>query len=490
MGRHLMDRTSALYSCALRSCVKGAERPMGEHQERRGRAYQTRLAGAGTPESQVVSLSGSPESSLTRGTVILPPSTGTYRVEDAYGEVQELQASMQLRESVQDQTTSVFTPRPMSEEVRDEDNDDYHVASKTDLEEVMEEPDGLDDSSAWGDFPIDKVSIRSEPRTVQDIIRRIDEGRYIMNPEFQREFVWPEDKQSKLIESAVMRIPLPVIYLAENDDGMLVVVDGLQRLMTFHNFVKGKFSLILPDREDLHKKKFDDLIPKYQNRIEDCSLRVYIIDSSVPERARLDIFERVNGGVPLTRQQMRNCMFMGQATQFLKEESTSQEFKDATGNRLNSKTMRDREFINRFCAFRTLGVEKYAGDMDLYLANCLRVMNKMDRKIELDTLSRELRIGLRNSYLLFREQTFRKHKPGQERRSVINAALWDVMSTEFSQLDEEMVTRKQDRIREVLFDLFANEQFNDAISRSTGNVVQVKTRFELMRMAIMEIQND
>ena len=110
-----------------------------------------------------------------------------------------------------------------------------------DPEEIEEKIGGLeeDQTASWGDYPLDAMMIRNENRTVYDVLRRIDqEGRYVMAPDFQRDFIWPEQKQSKLIESVVMRIPLPVFYLAEDDEGRMIVVDGLQRLSTFHRFVK------------------------------------------------------------------------------------------------------------------------------------------------------------------------------------------------------------------------------------------------------------
>ncbi len=120
----------------------------------------------------------------------------------------------------------------------------------------------------------------------------------------------------------------------------MVVVDGLQRLSTFQRFANNELRLKLPGQLELNKKTFEDLSPKLQNRVEDCNLVLYVIDAKVPERARLDIFERVNGGVPLTRQQMRNCLFMGRATRFLKEEATTQLFVEATGYSLDTATMR------------------------------------------------------------------------------------------------------------------------------------------------------
>ena len=245
---------------------------------------------------------------------------------------------------------------------------------------TVEEPEGLDEKdTSWGDYPLDEVLIRNETRTIYEVVRRIKQGKYVMDPDFQRDFIWPEDKQSKLIESVVMRIPLPVFYLAEDDAGKMVVVDGLQRLSTFQRFVNGELNLRLADRAELHGKTFDDLEPKLQTRIEDCNLVFYVIDSKVPERARLDIFERVNGGVPLSRQQMRNSLFMGPATRFLKREARTEAFLRATGRSLNTKSMRDREFVNRFCSFQLLDVELYRGDMDDFLAAGLRCMNELGR---------------------------------------------------------------------------------------------------------------
>ena len=233
------------------------------------------------------------------------------------------------------------------------------------------------EGGSWGDYPLDEMLIRSDNRAVHDVIRRIGQGRFVMDPDFQRDFIWPEDKQSKLIESVLMRIPLPVFYLAEDVEGGMVIVDGLQRLSTFDRFLKDKLKLRLADRSDLNGKTFSELHPKFQNRVEDCNLIFYIIDSKVPERARLDIFERVNGGVPLTRQQMRNSLFMGKATRFLKKEAQTEIFRQATGGSLGTSSMRDREFVNRFCAFQILTPSEYRrDDMDKFLADSLRSMNR------------------------------------------------------------------------------------------------------------------
>jgi len=346
--------------------------------------------------------------------------------------------------------------------------------------------EGLDTTNGtWGNYPLDDFLIRSETRTVRDVIRRISQDYYIMEPDFQRNFIWEVDRQSKLIESVIMRIPLPVFYLAENEEGKMIVVDGLQRLNTLNRFVNDKLSLRLPDRNDIHGKKFSELIPKIQNRIEDCNLILYVIDSKVPEGARLDIFDRVNSGIPLTRQQMRNSLYMGKSTKFLKEEAQTDTFIKATGSSLNKKTMRDREFVNRFCAFQISGFQNYNGDMDDFLASTLRKMNLMDDG-ELQKLSLQFSTGLSNNYFLFNQNAFRKHKKEQHRRGVLNASLWDVMSSGLAKFEESYVKSNASFLREEFYTLLENDDFNDSITRSTNGSKQVKTRFEMVKDQIID----
>ncbi|WP_434782421.1 DUF262 domain-containing protein [Ferrovum myxofaciens] len=348
---------------------------------------------------------------------------------------------------------------------------------------------GKDEDASLGDYPIDTVLIRNENRTVHDVLRRIEKGSFVMDPDFQRDFIWPEDKQSKLIESVLMRIPLPVFYLAENSKGHMVVVDGLQRLSTFQRFVTNEFRLKLPDQAELNKKNFQDLSPKLQNRIEDCNLILYVIDAKVPAQALLDIFERVNSGIPLTRQQMRNCLYMGMATQFLRTEAATQLFLQATGGSLKPTTMRDRELINRFCAFQLLGLGDYRGDMDAFLARTLESMNILDIPA-FDKLSAAFRTGLKNNVMVFGKHAFRKHVPDQEGRSVFNASLWDVMVTGLSQYPEHLVEARAEKLRAAFFPLLKDHDFVESITLGTNQVTRVKCRFARTKTMFGEVFGD
>jgi hypothetical protein len=354
---------------------------------------------------------------------------------------------------------------------------------------VDDDIEGLDtegDDSSLGGYPIDTLLIRNENRTVHDVLRRIKSNAFVMNPDFQRDFIWPIDKQSKLIESVLIRIPLPVFYLGEDDAGRMIVVDGLQRLSTFQRFVDNEFALNLPNQVELNKKYFRDLSPKMQNRIEDCNLILYIIDSKVPEQARLDIFDRVNGGVPLTRQQMRNCLYMGAATRFLKDEATSEIFLKATGGSLKTEAMRDREFVNRFCAFQLVPVAKYQGDMDDFMAQALKKMNASSPD-QLQQLREQFRTGLTNNFTVFGKHAFRTQREGRNDRTRLNVALWDVMSSVLSRYSGAEVQARTTNIQTAFLALMADPSFITAITRGTSNIKNVRYRFDTARAVFQEV---
>jgi Protein of unknown function DUF262 len=362
-------------------------------------------------------------------------------------------------------------------------------------ESTFEEPEGVDDPflAGWADYPLDAVFVRTEPRTVGDVVDRIERQRYILDPDFQRDFVWPVGKQSKLIESCIMRIPLPVFYVAEAPDGRIIVVDGLQRLTTFYRFMKNQFRLTGlgssdPDvQHPLEGKLFKDLSIALQERVADTALTMYILDAKAPERARLDIFERVNSGEPLTRQQMRNALYNGPATNWLKDAAASHIFRSATGFSLNARTMRDREAINRFCAFRLLGADAYRGDMDTFLAQGLSALSNLD-----DAARHELRRKFDQSVALnaslFGEHAFRKslsYGRGYA-RSVINISLFEVCVVTMAGLGMPTDEHKA-RLRTAIMGLLEDSGFTYAITYSTNSTTQVRARFKIMERTISDL---
>jgi hypothetical protein len=225
-----------------------------------------------------------------------------------------------------------------------------------------------------------------------------------------------------------------------------------------------------------------------QERVEDTQLTLYILDVKAPERAKLDIFDRVNSGEPLSRQQMRNCLFNGSATRWLGVAAKTAAFINATGGTLDKKSMRDREAINRFCAFRLLGVERYKGDMDVFLATTLEEMNTLT-KIELERLTKEFERSMKANYMLFGKHAFRKSLAENSEnafRTVINIALFDVCSVLFVPFEEALIEKRADQLRNSISALIKDNAFSLAITYGTNGLTQVTTRFKMMKKAIEE----
>ena len=332
-------------------------------------------------------------------------------------------------------------------------------------------------------YPLDDIMVRKDTRNVGDIVKRIEAGRYSMNPDFQRDFVWKPDKQSKLIESCVMRIPLPVLYVAEGADGRITVVDGLQRLSTFQAFITNKLKLTgLGKDHPLDGKRFSDLPVHLQERIEDTQLTLYILDKDAPEAARLDIFDRVNSGIPLSRQQMRNALYNGPATRWLAAMANSSLFLSATGETLSRETMRDREAVNRFAAFHLLGWANYSGDMDLYLAKALSTLNAAGEK-GIHRITSEFSSSMARNEHLFGRHAFRKSLAERREdayRSVINISMFDTFTYCFARVTDETISHAGKEIVDRIVDLIHNDHFKNAVTYSTNSTVQVRTRYNML----------
>ena len=348
-----------------------------------------------------------------------------------------------------------------------------------------EKIEGLGDPLADVDenvYPLDDVMVRSETRTVAEVVKRIKRGRYLLDPDFQRDFVWEPSKQSKLMESCLMRIPLPVLYVAEGPDGKILVVDGLQRLTTFVRFLGDKLALTGIGRDHpLNGKRFSDLPIHLQERVEDTQLTLYILDKDAPKRARLDIFERVNSGAVLTRQQMRNAIYNGSGTRWLSGMAKKKIFLTATGRSLNAKTMRDREAINRFAGFCLLGWKSYDnGDMDEFLAKTLERLNSEDDGV-LHELENAFVRSMRKNHELFGRHAFRRSlATDQGKRSVINISLFDVFSWAFTKIHRREINEDGEEIAQLVIDLFLEPDFENAITYSTNSTRQIRIRFGMV----------
>lgn len=262
----------------------------------------------------------------------------------------------------------------------------------------------------------------------------IDRQDIVLDPKFQRGLVWKKGKQrSELVESVLMGIPIPIIYLFETKDGKKEVVDGRQRITTFIEFMNNEFSLkelrMLPN---LNGKKFSELDPLLQSKIEDYQLSAYVIQPPTPERVKFDIFDRVNrGGTQLNNQEMRNALYQGYATDLLDTLSKFDSFKKATGNSISSTRMKDRYIISRFIGFYLLRNSKidisYKSDIDDFLGRIMEYLNFHSSYNEIKYLENVFDETMKNVYEDLGVDAFRFETYNQNRRP-INMALFETLS--------------------------------------------------------------
>ena len=196
------------------------------------------------------------------------------------------------------------------------------------------------------------ISLETKPLSLEQIIGRIKRGTLDLQPPFQRAFIWDETKQSRLIESLMLRIPLPMFYFSADIVGSYQVVDGLQRLNTLYNFIEKKKSFKLKNLEfwkEHENKTFAELEPYLQNRILETTMQVTIINPSTPENVKRNVFKRINtGGYPLSSQEIRHALYEGKSTELLKSLVDNKNFTTVMGNKFKDLRMAGREIILRF----------------------------------------------------------------------------------------------------------------------------------------------
>lgn len=336
------------------------------------------------------------------------------------------------------------------------------------------------------DMP-EEVDIREDPQSVYEWIRKLDRGLLIIDPEFQRNLVWKPTQKSQFIESILVNIPLPPLYVNQRSDGKYIIVDGLQRTSTLAEFVKDQFVLSgLKLRQDLNGYKFSDLEPQAQARIEDRKFLIYVIKPSVPLPMVYDIFNRINtGGTQLTRQEIRNCFYIGRATRLLKELSEQDYFRRAIDHGISPKRMKDREAILRYVAFRLQDYKiDYKNDMDTFLGEAMKRINQMSDD-EIQTLKVDFERVMRHTYDFFGERNFRL--PTDSTRGRINIALMEAVCYFFAQKTDEFLNNHQQTIQNNFQRLLMNDEFIETIRFSTSDKKRVIQRFELVQKILGDV---
>ena len=331
-----------------------------------------------------------------------------------------------------------------------------------------------------------EINISPEKYSIYEYLRKVNRGDIQLNPEFQRNLVWRNEQKSMFIESALMGLPLPPIFLKRINDRKLIVVDGLQRTSALKEFMGGQLTLNgLKTLYQLNGKRFseiDEVYDGYTARLEDRQMYFYVMQPSVSMSVVYDVFNRINtGGTQLTRQEIRNCIYLGQSTRLLKDIADSQIFRQSVDYALSPLRMKDREVVLRCLAFVISNYEKdYAGSMDEFLEKAMISLNKMD-DAEINTLKQKSLQVFRQTYEIFGNRNFRV--PTEYTRGRINIALLETIFSTFYLMNEAGITLNEVAYQDNFSALLQSKDFLYAIKWSTGSKSQVLNRFSIAHRA-------
>lgn len=294
-----------------------------------------------------------------------------------------------------------------------------------------------------------EVNIGQRPVNIYNLMERLENREIDLNPGFQRKGnLWSLTQQSRLIESLMLKIPIPAFYFNAADEDNWIVIDGLQRLTAFQNFLVGtndeesgnKMKKKLENLQyltDFNGHTFDELPRQYMRRIKETPVIAYTVEKGAPDEIVYNIFQRINtGGIVLNDQEIRQALYQGKVTDLIEELARTNEFLIVTEHSIRTERMLDREYVTRFLAFTELDhTKEYNGNIDSYLIKAMKLVNTYPEE-DIDRIKKSFRRIMNYCYQIFGRYAFRKYSR-MGRRGPINKALFEIWSFCFSKLSDE-----------------------------------------------------
>lgn len=364
----------------------------------------------------------------------------------------------------------------MSKKNRSSNNDELE------LEGTGENEDLEIDLNADIKNPFDPkdIKISVEPKSMDSLLIRMRQNALDLNTEFQRKGnLWNPVTQSRLIESLLLKFPLPVFYFDASNEENWLIVDGLQRLWTLKNFVIDK-KLTLQGLEilkDYNGSTYDSLNLTMQRRINETQVTTYLIQPGSPKKVKYYVFRRINtGGLTLNAQEIRHALNQEQAADFLKKLAESDKFRD--NFKVPDKRMQDRELILRGLTFIFRKHSDYEKPLADFLDRSMEGIEKMSEN-ELKELEEYFYNGIRRAKLLFGRHVYsRSIVNGYNYR--LNAALFEVWTSSLALLSidkfSKLIAHRNIFLEEYKL-LIEDKEFEKAVVSSTSGKQAVTKRF-------------
>lgn len=351
--------------------------------------------------------------------------------------------------------------------------------SKLDLPETIIEP-----------FDPNEIRIIPQTLSIDSIIARINNDEIDLDTEFQRKAnLWKPDVQSRLIESLMLKLPLPAFYFDASEDDKWLIVDGLQRLSTLNNFILRETltltGLDILKSYDNKRLRFRDLPRMMQRRILEANVTCFLISPGTPKKVKYNVFKRINtGALSLNDMEIRNALNQGTPSTFLKYFTESNEFRRIIS--LPSERMEDRELVLRCIAFIMTNYKKYESPLGSFLDSAMEKLHRLSDK-DLGALAYLILRGIDIHTRIFGKHRFSRSIISDRINYRLNSALFEVWIVQLSFLSENEIERlfnNQNDLRKDYINLFQDRNFNESITSSTASKRAVHTRFSIIEHLI------
>lgn len=361
-------------------------------------------------------------------------------------------------------------------------------------------------------FDPKKIDVVTQMRTVDLLMSRLEHGELDLSPNFQRRAnLWRDSQKSGLIESMLLRIPIPSLYVSEDKDGNYQVVDGLQRLCAIAHFVKVSSlnkslkSKLAPLRltglqslkDELNGMSFDDLPRPLQRRITETELTLHIIRAGTPPNVKFNIFSRINqGGLPLKAQEIRNAIYPGIWREHIETISESSQFLSSTQNKIKGERLEDHELILRFAALYTLPKGETRNpeeNLDDFLNNFVEKRSAGWSSEKWQSIEEAFYKAMIAAPKVFKRVAFRKYSYPNESLKPINRGLFESEAVALALRTPNELKILEERSKEVL-SLLAdahknNDNFISSLLYATGRGWASNKRLEVLNGIFDEVLN-
>jgi hypothetical protein len=364
------------------------------------------------------------------------------------------------------------------------------------------------------EIPLSERKIITQPSepTINSLVDKIDKGKLEIRSFFQRKYVWEKQPiiKSRLIESVILNVPIPIIYTAEDEQsGKEVVIDGQQRLLTFHAFKNNQFKLKgLTILKELNGYKFKDLSDKNNPTVKEMADRlgdlqdgfcdrplrvVKILKESHPD-IKFEIFERLNrGSVKLNDQELRNCIYRGSFNELLKELAENKDFLRLQGLKNTHSRMLDIERILRFFAFCDKGERNYKSPLKKFL-NDYMLQKQNISEAEMNEKRELFKKCVEICQTVFGNVAYKRVFPGNDEMpsgyidKSLNQGIFDMHMCGFMEYGKRDVIPRAQAIKEAFLELVtSNNKFIETIEIGTYGTPQVKLRMEMWVGKLREV---